>query len=319
MDIVLKKTSELSLVEIEQICHVFRDVFLGHDKSVTQFKNEFSNTELGFSYHILLLHEGVIVGAQSYIPFTYLVGGEKFIFALSVDTMIAEEFRNFDCIFDMWSIGREALKKEGVAFLFGFPNENAYPLLIKALGAKEIGNLVTYVLPYKVGAYFPKLKCLNFFSKLSCRLLLGFSNFSRNNNAHGYLIKKDRETFDKYRYKWFDGKYNIEVRKDFSFVYKIAKYNGIRTAFLMDVYPLTPRYFDAAVRIMFSRSHSDFEVALYVGYLHFLPFSMIKVPKKYEPKTFHFVGEILDKGSLDANVLFNIHNWDVNLSNYDLL
>ena len=46
---------------------------------------------------------------------------------------------------------------------------------------------------------------------------------------------------------------------------------------------------------------------------------MVKVPTKYKPKTFYFVGNILDNSVLDADVLFNIQNWEVNLSNYDLL
>ena len=159
MDIVLKKTSDLSLDEIEQICYVFKNVFPGHNKSVNEFNNEFTNTEYGYSYHILLLSEGVIVGAQSYIPFKYFVSGKKTLFALSVDTMILEDYRNFDNIFDLWSIGRKAIKKEGVSFLFGFPNDNSYLLSTKGFGDKDVGDLVTYVLPYKVGSYFTKLKC----------------------------------------------------------------------------------------------------------------------------------------------------------------
>jgi len=319
MDIVLKKTTELSNSEIEQICSVFRDVFPEHDKTVTQFKNEFTNTEYSFSYHILLVEKGIVVGAQTFIPFSYFIHNDKFLFALSVDTMIKADYRNFDNIYDLWSTGRKAIKNEGVVFLFGFPNENAYPVLIKGIGDRDIGELQTYVLPYQIGTYFPKLKFLNFISQIFCKLLITFSYLSKSNKSHNFIIRKDRDNFNNYRYKWFDGDYNKVDKKNLSFVYKVIIYNGIRTAFLMDVYPMTKKNFDAAVRIMFSRSHSDFEVALYVGYLHFNPLSMIKIPNKYVPKKFHFVGKILDKGILDADLLFDINNWDINLSNYDLL
>jgi hypothetical protein len=175
------------------------------------------------------------------------------------------------------------------------------------------------VLPYKIGAYIPKLRSLNFLSQCFCRLLLVFSHLSLSKRTQNYIIHKDRETFNKYRYKWFDENYKIVNENDFTFVYKIIPYNGIKTAFLMDVYPLNKKNFDKSVRSLFYKSRSDFEIALYVGYLHFCPSSMIKIPKKYEPKTFHFVGNILDKEILGSNVIFDVKNWDVNLSNYDLL
>jgi hypothetical protein len=45
---------------------------------------------------------------------------------------------------------------------------------------------------------------------------------------------------------------------------------------------------------------------------------MIKIPHKFEPKEFNMAVKILDK-SLDKETLLNMNNWDVNLSNYDLI
>ena len=45
---------------------------------------------------------------------------------------------------------------------------------------------------------------------------------------------------------------------------------------------------------------------------------MIKVPRKLEPKRFYFLGKVLDE-SFENESIYNIKNWDVNLSNYDLL
>jgi hypothetical protein len=46
--------------------------------------------------------------------------------------------------------------------------------------------------------------------------------------------------------------------------------------------------------------------------------SLITMPHKYEPKHFNFTCKVLEKGYLDDS-LYDINNWDVNLSNYDLL
>lgn len=319
MEIIYKKTNELSIEEITQICNVFTNVFEGHSKSITEFNNEFCNTSLGYSFHGLIIDDNKVVGAQSYIPFLYRVKNLTRLFALSVDTMIIQNYRNFDNIYDLWSLGRDYLKKEGVSFLFGFPNDNSYLLSVKGFGDKNIGDLTTYILPYKISAVKKELSYFDFISRLFCDLLILSSKLSLNNNVEIHNVHKDRETFDNFRYKWFDGNYSIVKESDFTFVYKITSYNGIQTSFLMDVYPMSKRNFDKAVRIMYKQSHKLFDIAIYVGNLNFKPLSMIKVPKKYEPKNFHFTGKILDKSQIDKDLIFDINNWDVNLSNYDLL
>ena len=46
---------------------------------------------------------------------------------------------------------------------------------------------------------------------------------------------------------------------------------------------------------------------------------MIRVPRKVQPKDFHFVAKIIDKDKLSEAEMKNIHNWSVDLSSYDLL
>lgn len=46
---------------------------------------------------------------------------------------------------------------------------------------------------------------------------------------------------------------------------------------------------------------------------------MVKIPLKYAPKNFNFVAQILDKKEVIQEDVLDIHNWDVNLSSYDLL
>lgn len=319
MNIVYKKTPDLLSSEINQICNVFEHVF-GRKKTVAEFKDEFLNTDLGYSFHgIVFDKDRKIVGAQSYIPFNYFVDNTKMLFALSVDTMIMPEYRNFDNIYDLWTLGREYIKNEGIVFLFGFPNDNSYPLSVKGFGDKDIGNLSIYILPLKIGGIKQNLKYLNSLSSLFCHILFFISSVNYNKLQCSYRVVKDRQTFDNIRFKWLHGDYIIVREKDGSFVYKISEYEGIRTSFLMDVHPMSKKNFNNAVKIMYKRNHKDFDIALYVGHLDFTPFTMIKVPKRFEPKTFHFTGKILDKTTLQSDFIYNIENWEVNLSSYDLL
>lgn len=319
MKTIFKKTSDLSFIEIAQICNIFSIVFLGRKKSVKEFNDEFCNSALGFSYHALLLDEDHIVGAQSYIPFYYYFDDEKLLFALSVDTMILQQYRNFDNFYNLWSSGRKYIKNEGVVFYFGFPNENSFQLSLKAFGDKHIGDLTTYILPLKIGSLKHHFRYLGFLFFLVSHIMLFLSHLNLQKNVSEYRTRKDRASFNCNRYKWFNCDYNIINQKNFSFVYKISDYNGIKAAFLMDIYPNSQKNFDKAVRIMHNMSHKYIKIALYVGNLDFCPISMIKVPKKFEPKKFHFVGKILDESKIDSHVVYELKDWEVNLSSCDLL
>jgi hypothetical protein len=319
MDFIYKKTHELSTNEKDQICAVFAQVFEGHTKNIAEFNSEFCNTVLGYSYHGLIINDDEIVGSHSFIPFKYYFDNSKYLFALGVDTMILKQHRNFDNIYDIWSLGRTILKKDGISCLFGFPNENSYPLSINGFGDNDIGTLSTYILPYKIGAVKPNLKFFDILSRFLSKMMISISCFSTNRTIIEYRIHKDREEFDKTRYKWFNGEYEMVQEQDFSFVYKIKNHEGIDTAFLIDIHPMSKRNFDKAVRMMYIRSRKLFEIALYIGNLNFSPLSMIKLPKKLEPKTFHFTGKILDTSLIDSDVFSTLKYWDVNLSNYDLL
>jgi hypothetical protein len=97
------------------------------------------------------------------------------------------------------------------------------------------------------------------------------------------------------------------------------EYEGIQSAFLIDVFEKSEANFNKAVRYIIKNHHKDFDILLYVGHLPFRRHGLIQVPRKLVPKEFHFTGEILRKEEIDESFVFNINNWDVNLSNYDLL
>ena len=122
------------------------------------------------------------------------------------------------------------------------------------------------------------------------------------------------------RYQWFNpDDYHHYKDEVMSCYWKIDSFDGTRAAFLMDVYPMSKKNFDKAVRIAYDECHSQVGMLLYVGLLPFTPMSMIKVPTKFNPKNFHFVAKILDKNAMSKDMLTNGANWDVDLASYDLL
>ena len=90
--VVFKTTNQLTESEQKQMRDLFLRVF---NKKMTKdtFDRKFFYTPRGYSYHGLMLHEDIVVGAFSAVPGRYNFFGEEQIFSLSVDTMIDTKYR----------------------------------------------------------------------------------------------------------------------------------------------------------------------------------------------------------------------------------
>jgi hypothetical protein len=115
------------------------------------------------------------------------------------------------------------------------------------------------------------------------------------------------------------GDYNkIKVGNGYAY-YRIAMHEGVRTAFIVDVTEKSARNFQKTVKGILKTESQHMDLILYVGNLPFKNNGLIKLPRKYEPKNFNFTGQILCKDAIDKKIFFDYNNWDVNLSNYDLI
>lgn len=318
IEFLIKKTTDLTDNEINRICLLFKEIFVNHSKSIVEFKNEFLNTALGFSFHALMVNNGEIIGSHSLIPCHYNMNRISFLAAFSVDTMIKKGYRDFFNLKDMVELAEREASKYGVRFIFGFPNDNSYPVLKKGLKYKDIGRMSTYIYPYRIGGIKSNLRLLNFLSIAFCRFREGISAFLINKKVYDFCLDKDRSSYNLYRYQWFDGLYKIVTLDDFQFVYKIITYNNIRTAFLIDIDKISSFNIHCAVSYIRQKERRNFDLLMYIGYLPCRSLPFIKLPHKFEPKNFNFIGKFLDQNSQDER-LFNIRNWNVNLSCYDLI
>lgn len=324
MDSVVKKTEELSDAEIEDIYELFYEVF-GIKRDVRTFREEFSNTPLGYSFHSLMFDKGEIIAFYTYMPFIYRKNGEKFIAALGTDSFVKKEYRDFFTFYETERACWPFLRGIGCKLLFGFPNDESYPVTIKGFKVKDIGCLTTYALPIRISPIIPRMRWLDPFFRLFSWSLIKVSHLSKGKKIRSFIYEKDRESFDKARYKWYRGQYEIRKAGYVKYIYKVEfhkdrhkKFNPIRTAFLLDVYPMSRSNFEYAVRSIYYEQLGKIDLIMYVGDLDFIPFSLIRIPHQFEPKHFHFTCNLIDKEYFDES-LYDIKNWDVNLSNYELL
>jgi RimJ/RimL family protein N-acetyltransferase len=318
MNITVKKTTELSESEQCEILALFNTVFK-KDRTIEHFRNQFFNTVSGYSYHALLYNGNSIVGCYSYIPYYYRIENKRCLAAVGVDLMIRKKYQGQGYFEDMFSACVDYMKNDNVAFIIGFPNDIAYPGCIKLTPLRDVGNLTVYALPYRIGGIKTALKALNWLSISLANLFVFLTSLFAGSKKHVFLIEKDPETHNLIRYSQPNGRYNTEQYKGGGFVYKIMDYENIRTAFLIDVFSKSARNFNTAVRHIIKKHHKEFDIILYVGRLPFGLHGLIKIPRRFSPKNFHFVGKLLTDGVMETNLFFDIDNWDVNLSNYDLL
>ena len=322
-EIIIKKTGELTVDEISEICDLFEEVFIGHSASKDEYAAKHSSTPLGYTIHALLKNEqGNVIGSHNLTPFYYIFNGEKTIFAYGGGTMIKKEYRNFLMYKRLIEECYRYANDDGISFLMGFPNDISYPIQKKGLKREDIGELTTYILPRNIGAIKPRLRFLNFFSAAFFNIMISFSKLSSSKKIYKPLIHKDQETFSRSRYNKIgmgENVYRYIETADYKAVYRIMNYKGVNTAFLLDVYPLSAYNFDNAIRFMCKKGKkSRIDAVMYVGHLPFKPMSLIKLPSRYEPKKFHFVGTILNHELIDERI-FDISNWEVSLTNYDLV
>ncbi len=313
MEFIVKKTTECNQTELVEMNDLFNEVF-DKDRTLEVMMNQYCMNPLGYAYHSLYLEDGHIVGMNVYLPLYINIDGKKTLVANSIDSMIKKKHRDIGNFLDLLMNAYSYMQNEGVVLVYGYPNDNAYPIVKKGKLMKEIGMMSTYCLPYRIGGIKKGLGLLNWASQLFCWMWVGVSSVFASSKVATFKYEKDLASYNKTRYKRYSGGYSVCD----GFAYKVMDFDGIRAAFLIDVFEKSPKNFCKAVRHIMKHDGSKFDILLYPGCLPFGVSGMIKIPHKYEPKRFAFMAKLLDKSYKD-NALWNIRNWDTNLSNYDLI
>lgn len=313
--VAFKRTDQLLESEQEQMRDLFLRVF---NKNMTKdaFERKFFYTPRGYSYHGLMLREEVVVGATSAVPGRYKFFGEEQILSLSVDTMVDPKCRGGGHFMKMANLLHQGLISDGIPFIFGFPNEHFYAVQKRFLKYEDIGELDYYVLPLNIGSVVQKLKPLNGLSRCLCRFATRLCRIPGNSEARYDIAKVVDKQFERHRY---DGSYSrIGLGEGAECIYKIyEEENGIRTLYIIDVIPLTPTSLTRAVKQICRTAVDAVDIIIYVGKLPSRPAGLWKVPDSKKPQRIRMTGKMLIPDVIDSSV-FNVNNWSVNISDFDV-
>jgi hypothetical protein len=317
MDYLIKTTTELTESEKQEILFLFNTIFK-RSRTPEEFLNQYVSNVFGYSFHVIVMDKGRIVGHGAYVPSYYFVNGDRKLFVDGIDGFVIKEYRDGTTLLEMMTATRDTLNKNDVSIELGFPNSLAMKVYTKARLYEKVGEMNTYCLPYRIGGIKRGFKFFNFLSILFSKLSVAVGSLFSDKKIAQYKVEKDADSYNATRYKSFDGNY-AHVRIDsFEFMYKIKVHEGIRTLFLIDVTEKSAKNFNKALRYIIKRCKNDFDLLLYIGNLPFKFHGMVKIPRRLSPKEFNFAIKIHNK-NLDKEVLLNIENWDINLSNFDLV
>lgn len=320
MDFVIKKTSDLTDEEKRLLLNCFIEVF-EQNRSLEEMMNQYLNTPMGFSVHSLCFDNNQIVASHTAFPSYYWIGKNKVKVYITGDTMVKKGYRDGFVFMDIVRGLKKYMKNNCYSFSFGFPNEKSYPVLKKAKFSKDIGRLDTYFLPYRIGGIKKGLCWLNPISILFCRLWLSVTSINSRKEVYQSLIHKDVASYNASRYKRMTGNYSHVNTGNTEFYYIIKTHEGVRTAFLIDVVGKSEISFHKAVSFILKHEKNKFDLLLYVGHLpqQIRKTGLLKMPRKYEPKHFYMTGAVYDSSAVNDDLFYDINNWDVNLSDYDLI
>lgn len=313
------KTTELTDKEFAGILNLFNSIF---SRSLTsdELKSQYTSTEFGFSYHSYLIENDEVIAHHAAFPSEYYINGRQALTYYTGSTMVDRRYRDGFCFLNVVKNLSLNMKQLGFGFAFGFPNELSYKVFGKLKMCKDIGRLNIYCLPYRIGGIKKSLSLLNPFSKLFCLTWAWLNHFGGSKSVINKMIHKNDDVYNITRYNRLEQEYNHIIIDGVEFYYCIKLHENVRTAFLIDVRQKSQYNFKKAIWYIIKHSRNDFDLLMYIGDLDNIgSIGLIHIPGRFEPKHFYVTGELLDKSLADESQFYNVNNWDLNLSNYDVI
>ena len=313
---IAKKTNELTKAEQGRICRLFEQIFK-KEFSSEEFQRKYKAPIGGSSYHGLALSEdGEIVGCTATIPFMYNYFAQEKMFGLVVDSMIDPAYRkSIFALKKMFDQSAELMKSDGVSFVFAVPNDNAYQYWLKVGGWKDIGNLDYFVLPLRIGAVLNRPEIWNFLSFTFAQLINLLPVWDNGMSKESFPITKSiNKSFLEYRYG--TGYEFLRLDEDSFAYYRVYDEQGVQTAFIIDVFPLTKRNVEKTVKAIHTKEKSRIDIIVYIGNLRFKPKNLLATPARFAPRILRLCGRKIDD-TLD-NRVFEIGSWRYNLADLDV-
>lgn len=136
--------------ELETVLPLFRDAF-NRDFTLDWLRRKYACEREGLAGFacVALTEQGDAAGSVGLLPWAMRLGQRSEIAGQMVDVATGSAHRGRGLFVQLAEIVGELCSQAGVGFLYGFPNEEAYPIWTQKLGYAHIDNLLQYRLPVR--------------------------------------------------------------------------------------------------------------------------------------------------------------------------
>ena len=228
---------------------LFNEIF-SQERSLKELTAQYTSNPYLNSYHVLSIENTRIVGHFAFVPSDYLVDGKREKFVVGIDSFVVDGFRDGMVLLESYLCALDNFKQRGVSIILGFPDTHVNKVYSKGKLYSNIGQLNIYILPYRVGGIYKKLKYFNLLSAALSMLPSTVGSLIASREVATYRIQKEPLSFNSERYSYGKSNYGRVNIKDFEFMFRIKLHEGIRTLFLIDVSIKSARNFNLVVRYL---------------------------------------------------------------------
>ena len=314
-EIIVKKSNEFSENEWSEFTTSFNTVFKKQFKP-DHFKTKYFGSSIGYSVHGMLYYASQIVGMFTSIPRQYYYKEKEITIALGCDAFILKEHRKDESFLKgMADLVILELRTLGISNFISIPNKTAYPYWKYYGGWSDIGRLSYYIIPLRVSKLLNNYQFLDYFSYPIFKAIIACCSFfvnSKKIDSKTIHLKRDQKYLD----QRYTSDYIIrEIQNKSRFVYRIYNEKNIRTAYLIDCFPLSQTNITLSLKQIIKETRGEIDVILFVGKIDNPPFFFFKVPEQKEPRVQPFIGLSFDS-SIDSD-FFSMDSWEVSLANFD--
>jgi hypothetical protein len=137
--------------ELGCLIPLFRDAFAGRESSLDWLQAKYACQHDGVGAFVCVAFDehGEAAGSVGLLPWQVRYGDRTEIAGQMVDVATSNAHRGRGLFVALADRTRELCESSRVSFLFGFPNEAAYPIWMNKLGYEHLQDVMSYRLPVR--------------------------------------------------------------------------------------------------------------------------------------------------------------------------
>ena len=142
------KFVQLSSTTISRLDELYTYVY-GKKPASNHYRLKYATAFTGVEYiGFFAFEKNIPVAYYGVVPVLVSINGTPVLAAQSCDTMTHPDFRKKGLFTELATLTFELAKKEGIHFVFGFPNQNSYHGLVEKLEFTHLETMNRYTMSY---------------------------------------------------------------------------------------------------------------------------------------------------------------------------